>query len=873
MALRFRLSRNSRTLLVLPSLSCIMYRSGNSGYQGGGGGGNWRGKRGGYGRRRGGNGGSWRDDEAGGDRGGGGGSGRNRGGGRRGGPPPGLRGKEIGLWYARRGQERQEKEKRFLPGISMNATQVRHVGKVLNSLDNGETSGSSSEKPSVFSRLEPRDDLGQEWDLRINSILKQKFDEDCDMEVGQSREAADIFSDPDAWIQDNTQKSRGVSREEREKSSRGETFSDRLDKMRESDFKRAYAANVEANQLRDATGLAELKSERVGLQRNEGLDNHFYEELVEQQNNELYKKMLEFRKKLPSYKMRDEIVDLVRENRVVVLSGETGCGKTTQVAQFLLEEAIAAGRGSITRIVCTQPRRISAISVAQRVSDERGEKLGHSVGYQIRLEKILPRSSGSILYCTTGIVLQWMQTDPLLNEVSHLILDEIHERDMLCDFLICMSKDLIKARPDLKLILMSATLNAEQFSEYYNGSPMIHIPGFTFPVEEFYLEDVLERTRFQFPADRQLPIWKKRERRKDSQFEDMIEPYIRNLEGSGKYSPYTLDELYKTSSEMLNVDLILELLRHIARQPSGAVLVFLPGWNEISKLNTMIQNDRMLGSRNFLVIPLHSMMPTVNQREVFDRPPEGVRKIVLATNIAETSITIDDIVYVIDSGWIKVKNYDREGNVQTLLPEWVALANARQRRGRAGRVQKGICYHLYTRAREMTLSEYALPEMQRIRLEEIILHIKILRLGSVKPFLSKVMNPPDESVVDSSLKMLQAIRCLDESENLTPLGFHLAHLPVDPLTGRMLLMAAIFSCVGPILTVAACLSFKDPFVTPLGKEKLVDQVKCQLSRNSKSDHLLCVYTYDEWERACQHRDDRGYCRENFLSSAILHQIK
>ncbi|XP_066989713.1 ATP-dependent DNA/RNA helicase DHX36-like isoform X1 [Macrobrachium rosenbergii] len=757
----------------------------------------------------------------------------------------------------------------------MNESQARHVGNVLNSLDDKNSSVMDSGKKSVFSRLQPRptDDLGQDWDIRLRDIKKQDFDDDESMDTENSgQEVADSFSNPEAWMRDNAQK-RKVASEESDKRPKGETFLDRLDKMRESDFKREYAANVQGNQMRDADGLAALKGDRIFMPRNEALDKQLYEEMVEQQSSPAFLKMLDFRKKLPAFQMRDEIVDLIRDNQVVVLSGETGCGKTTQVAQFLLEEAVADMRGSVTRIVCTQPRRISAISVAQRVADERGEKLGQSVGYQIRLEKVMSRSSGSILYCTTGIILQWMQTDPLLSEVSHLILDEIHERDMLSDFLICLAKDVIRVRPDLKLVLMSATLNAEQFSEYFNNSPMIHIPGFTFPVTEYYLEDVIETTRFEFENDRELPPWKRRAMKKDRQFEEMIAPYVRQLERSGEYSCHTLDQLYKASSETLSLDLILELLHHIARQKAGAVLVFLPGWSEISKLNTMIQNDGMMGGRNFLVIPLHSMMPTVNQREVFDRPPQGVRKIVLATNIAETSITIDDIVYVIDSGWIKMKNYDREGNVQTLMPEWVTHANAKQRRGRAGRVQEGICYHLFTRVREKLMDEYPLPEILRTRLEEIILHVKILRLGSVKPFLSKIMMPPDESVVDSSLKMLETINALDESENLTPLGFHLARLPIDPLTGRMLLMAAIFSCVGPILTVAACLSFKDPFIVPLGKEKIVDTIKKRFSKNTKSDHMMYVYVYDGWERACQGHNDRQFVRENFLSTAVLYQLK
>ncbi|KAK8400341.1 hypothetical protein O3P69_003203 [Scylla paramamosain] len=832
-------------------------RRGGGFYQGGGG------RRGyeGEGGRRGADGGGERRGG-----GGGGGRGRGRGGGGRGGmkrPPPGLKGKDIGLWYARQNRERHEREEKSgknLPSISMNANQVQNVGRTLNSLDGGAGPGQS--QPSYGD-----DPLGQEWDQRLSSIKKLHFDDD-DTGAGSSRDVKheiDVFADPDGWIQDNAQK--------RKEQQRGDALTEQLNNIEESDFKRAYLANVFGNQLRDKGGLEAMKKNTLGLHRRTDLDNRLYEDLVDQQNNQMYQRMLEVRKKLPSYKMRDEIVDTIRNNQVVVLSGETGCGKTTQVAQFLLEDAVASGEGSTCRIVCTQPRRISAISVAQRVAEERGEKLGRSVGYQIRLEAILPRVEGSILYCTTGIVLQWLQGDPLLSQVSHLVLDEIHERDMVSDFLICIAKDLIKVRSDLKVVLMSATLNAEQFSEYFGGCPMLHIPGFTYPVKEYYLEDVLEITRFMFENDKHTPIWKRRENKKTKEFEEMITPYLRNLEREQQYSNLTIQELYKKNSEELNLELILELLRHISRLPMGAVLVFLPGWDNISKLHNMIKDDTMLSSRNHLVIPLHSMMPTVSQREVFDPPPKGVRKIILATNIAETSITIDDIVYVIDGGRIKMKNYDKEANLVTLLPEWVTLANARQRRGRAGRVQEGVCYHLYTRARERLLDDYPLPEIQRTRLEEIILHIKILKLGSVRPFLSKIMMPPDSSVVEISLQMLQAINALDREENLTPLGFHLARLPMDPLTGRMLLMGAIFSCISPVLTVAASLSFKDPFVVPLGKERQVDEIKRRLGKGMQSDHLLLVKVFEGWEQACKYRDERNYCWDNFLSSSILSQLK
>lgn len=648
-----------------------------------------------------------------------------------------------------------------------------------------------------------------------------------------------------------------------------------IDGMEDTAFKRAYMDNVRANQFQ-SDGVT-IKSEFGGLQNIESHDQILLEGLLkQQQSNNTYKKMLVGRQRLPSYKMKDEILDLVKNNQAVVLSGETGCGKTTQVPQFLLESEILAGRGSACHVVCTQPRRISAISVAQRVADERGERVGDSVGYQIRLEAARSRDCGSIMYCTSGIVLQWLQSDSLLSKVSHLVLDEIHERDMQSDFLISIARDLLTRRPDLKLILMSATLNAAKFSEYYGGCAMIHIPGFTFPVKEYYLEDVIQMTRFRIPEKPRgfRPSRSDREESnsKHAAFTEQILPWISEQQRTGAMTEACAQELSQPHSEVLCPALVLRLLQHICSQPPGAVLVFLPGWSDISEVDKLIKEDSSMATHRTAVYPLHSLMPTVNQREVFERPPTGVRKIVLATNIAETSITIDDIVYVIDGGYIKMRNFDKRTNMSTLLPELVTKANAHQRRGRAGRVQDGVCYHLYTSKREKLLDDYPLPEVMRTRLEEIILSVKILKLGQIKAFLAKLMQPPDEDVVDMSVKLLEAINALDEDENLTPLGFHLAKLPVDPLTGRMLLMGAIFSCVDPILTVAAVGSFKEPFNVPLGKEREVDDLKLRFAGNTKSDHLMYVKAYDAW-RSAAYDGDQGFCWRNFIAPTVMKQIQ
>ncbi|XP_034231091.1 ATP-dependent DNA/RNA helicase DHX36-like [Thrips palmi] len=631
------------------------------------------------------------------------------------------------------------------------------------------------------------------------------------------------------------------------------------------------------NFLRSLTETIDSKIERLlkthsALERNPSKDKELKDRLLDKkENSKKYKTMYEARKKLPSFKMQESILDLVNKNQVVVISGETGCGKTTQVAQFILDDYIMRNEGSLCRILCTQPRRISATSVAERVASERDEQIGTvSVGYQIRLEKAVAPKQGSILYCTTGILLEWMQSDPSLADTSHIILDEIHERDTVSDFVITLLKDILPKRPDLKVILMSATLNADHFSRYFYNCPSLNIPGFTFPVEEFYLEDVIEMLRFQFPMSRKK--WGQGENGND--FADVIGPHIRYLEKHRKYSRKTIEALRNPESEEINYELLSRLISYICQhKPDGAILVFLPGWEQISKLNTSLTGIDHFKSSMFNIIPLHSLMPTSVQKSVFDRPPKGVRKIILATNIAETSITIDDVVYVVDCGKIKMKNYDIKNNIQTLKPEWVSLANAKQRKGRAGRVKPGICYHLFSKGREMTLQDYPLPEMLRSRLDEVIIKIKMLQLGAASPFLDKVLNPPDPLAVTHSLELLRLMNVLDSSENLTPLGYNLGKLPVDPHTGKMLLMGALFSCVDPVCSVAASLSFKDAFMIPLGKEKEVDRIRMQLSNGSKSDLLLTGDVLMQWEMEVKNGNGGPFCWRNFLSQNTLNMLK
>ncbi|KAH0534883.1 ATP-dependent DNA/RNA helicase DHX36 [Cotesia glomerata] len=644
--------------------------------------------------------------------------------------------------------------------------------------------------------------------------------------------------------------------------------------IRDSEFKRSFL-NIISGSIQEK--LAKSVSINKKLVSNELIDEKLKDEQKLRESSDDYIKIMNFRKKLPSFQKKEEILNIINSNQVVVISGETGCGKTTQIPQFILDKAIEDGNGSRTKIVCTEPRRISAISVAERIAYERAERLGKSVGYQVRLEKFLCRDYGSIFFCTTGILLQYMQSDPALSDFSHIVLDEIHERTTESDFIITLLKQVIPKRPDLKVILMSATLNAEQFSKYYERCPIVHIPGFTYPVSKFYLEDIIEITRFHFPPPPKLPTnWKKHLKpnkeimKKNDDFTDFIEPALRQMESDKSYPAYVINQLRNPTSEELSLELIQALLEHIfeSKKP-GAILVFLPGIMDITNLNKNLLGSGRFPSYKFQIYPLHSRLPTIEQKLIFQVPPAGVRKIILATAIAETSITIEDVVYVIDCGKTKLSRFDVNNNIEILKPEWISLANCQQRRGRAGRVQPGECYHLFSKAREMTLDEYPTPEMLRTPLEKIILKVKVLLLGRVDVFLGSVIDPPDDKAIKIALNLLRNLNAIDDKENLTPLGYHLARLPLDPRTGKMVLWASMFSCVEPVFAIAASLSFKDAFYCPLNKEQEANDAKKKLGLEQFSDHIALAEALRQFEQGLLNRQAGRFCSDHFLSWNIL----
>ncbi|XP_073307661.1 DExH-box ATP-dependent RNA helicase DExH3-like isoform X1 [Primulina huaijiensis] len=593
-------------------------------------------------------------------------------------------------------------------------------------------------------------------------------------------------------------------------------------------------------------------------------------------------RMLDFRRSLPTFREKERLLQAIARNQVIVISGETGCGKTTQLPQYILESEVESGRGAFCNIICTQPRRISAMAVAERVSAERGEPLGETVGFKVRLEGKKSKNT-HLLFCTSGILLRRLLSDRNLGDVTHVFVDEIHERGMNEDFLLIVLKDLLPRRRDLRLILMSATLNADLFSDYFGGAPMIHIPGFTYPVTAHFLEDILEMTGYKLNSFNQIDdygqekMWKTQRqlapRKRKNQITTLVEEAL-NKSNFENYGSAVVESLSCWAPDCIGFNFIEAVLCHICRKERpGAVLVFMTGWEDISCLRDQIKAHPLLGDPNrVLLLICHGSMATSEQRLIFEKSPPNVRKIVLATNMAEASITINDIVYVVDCGKAKETTYDALNNTPCLLPSWISQASARQRRGRAGRVQPGVCYHLYPRCVYEAFAEYQLPELLRTPLNSLCLQIKSLQVESTIDFLSAALQPPEPLAVKNAVEFLKMIGALDESENLTPLGKFLSVLPVDPKLGKMLVMGSIFSCFDPVLTIVAGLSVRDPFLLPQDKKDLAGSAKSRFSAKDYSDHMALVRAYEGWKEAEREGSAYEYCWRNFLSVQTLQAI-
>ncbi|EQC28481.1 pre-mRNA-splicing factor ATP-dependent RNA helicase [Saprolegnia diclina VS20] len=521
------------------------------------------------------------------------------------------------------------------------------------------------------------------------------------------------------------------------------------------------------------------------------------------------------RRTLPVYQFLHDIQDKVRANQVLVVEGETGSGKTTQIPQFLVQAGYT-DNGKI--VACTQPRRVAAMSIAKRVSEEMDVVLGKHVGYTIRFEDMTSEQT-LLRFMTDGMLLQHAMNDPLLSKYSVIILDEAHDRTLSTDILMGLLKEILPKRPDLKVVVMSATLDADKFRNYFDGAPLVRVPGRMHPVEVFYTPEPQR---------------------------DYVEAAVR------------------TAVQI-----------HLC-EPEGDVLLFLTGLEEIDTAVKQIQaecnalDQKKVGPVD--VWPLYSTLPPAQQQKIFSPAPRPAfeggppgRKIVVSTNIAETSLTIDGIVYVIDPGFSKQKVYNPRIRISSLLVSPISRASAQQRSGRAGRTRPGKCFRLYTeRAFKNDLQEQTYPEILCSEMSSVVLTLKKLNIDDLVHF--DFMDPPAPETLMRALEMLNYLGALDDEGDLTELGAQMAVLPVEPQLGKMLLMAGHYGVVNEVATIAAMLtSGAEPFVRPKAEAKAANEAKAQFA-HVDGDHLTLLNVFHAFKL---NHESKEWVFENYLNFRAL----
>uniref|UniRef100_A0A0K0F584 RNA helicase n=1 Tax=Strongyloides venezuelensis TaxID=75913 RepID=A0A0K0F584_STRVS len=534
-----------------------------------------------------------------------------------------------------------------------------------------------------------------------------------------------------------------------------------------------------------------------------------------------YFEILAKRKELPVWVYKEKFMELLSLNQFVVLVGETGSGKTTQIPQWCAEFARvkSAETGSRLKVACTQPRRVAAMSVAERVADEMDVTCGGEVGYTIRFED--NTSERTILkYCTDGMLLREAMADPELKAYSVVVLDEAHERTLTTDILMGLLKELSVKRTDLKIVIMSATLDAEKFQKYFNNAPFLKIPGRTFPVEIFYSAT---------PEN------------------DYLDAAVRTVK-----------------------------FIHQTEEIEGDILVFLTGQDEIDEACRKIEDEvknmgKMVGP--VACIPLYSTLPPDQQRRIFSKPPKGSngkigRKVVVSTNIAETSLTIDGIVYVVDAGFSKQKVYQPKTRIESLVPAAISKASAKQRAGRAGRTRPGKCFRLYTEESYNTIMHaQSSPEILRSNISSVCL--QLLKLGITDLVHFDFIDPPTPLSLVRALELLHNLGAINDEGELTDVGGLMCEFPLDPQLCKTLIASNKYSVPREVLTIVSMLSVPPVFVRPTSGRNEADNARNRFAF-SGSDHLTLLNVYNQFIR---NGETSQWCYDNYLNFRTLTNAK
>ena len=516
-----------------------------------------------------------------------------------------------------------------------------------------------------------------------------------------------------------------------------------------------------------------------------------------------HEKILEGRKQLPVYPYREEFLAAVKDHQVLVLVGETGSGKTTQIPQYLHE----IGYSELGKIGCTQPRRVAAMSVASRVALEMNVRVGQEVGYSIRFENCTSPKT-IIQYMTDGMLLREILTEPDLASYSCLVIDEAHERTLHTDILFGLVKDIVRFRSDLRLIISSATLDAEKFSKYFDDASIFMIPGRMFPVDIYYTK-----------------------------------------------SP---------EADYVDAAVMTVLQIHVTQPLDGDILVFLTGQEEIETASELLtQRTRNLGSRikELIICPIYANLPSEQQAKIFDTTPQGARKVVLATNIAETSLTINGICFVIDSGFAKQTSYSAKSGMESLIVTPISQAAANQRAGRAGRTQPGKCFRLYTAwSFQNELDPNTTPEILRTNMGNVVLMLKSLGINDLINF-DFMDRPPAEALI-RALEQLYALGALNDRGELTKLGRRMAEFPLEPMLSKSVIASERYKCTSEVLSAVAMLSLgASVFFRPKEKAVHADTARLNFARGGGGDHIALMRCYKEWASTDYNTQ---WCFENFV---------